>query len=80
MNISQQTKARAKRVIFADKMASPSQVKQALRLEIARVLADFMDISPEQIKISVAVQNSGNYHIEISATTAVIHSVGILPN
>lgn len=78
MNNRDYTEKRAERVLFVDKLISPINFKQTIKLEIYSALKDFMNISPDNIKMTIAVSEKGDYKIDFSVITNQIKPVGVV--
>lgn len=75
-NLKELTSNRIKRVLYSDKLTSPTMFKQTLKLETYAILKNFMDIKIDDIKISVALNDNGKYRINIGVETNMIKPVG----
>ena len=78
MNNRDYTEKRAEKVLFVDKLISPTMFKQTLKLEIYSALKDFMKLSPEDIKMTIAVSDKGDYKIDFSVFTNQIKPIGVV--
>lgn len=76
--LKEEVKLRAKQVLFADKLVSPSQFKEALRLECYNMLSQFMELEPNNLRVTVIVEETGQFKINIAATTNKIKPVGVV--
>lgn len=77
-NIKDQVKSRAKQVLFADKLVSPNMFKETLKLECYNMLSQFMEVDPNNLKISIVVEPTGEFKINILATTNKIKPIGVV--
>lgn len=75
-NYKEVTTERIKKVLYADKLASPSMFKQTLRVEIFSMLKDFIETKLEDINVSVLLNKDGKYKINISVETDYIKPIG----
>ena len=67
---------RTRKVLYADKLIKPNMFKQTLKLEIFSVLNQFMELSQDDVSLSVMVDPTGKYKINITAQTLQIKPVG----
>ncbi len=68
--------SRTEKVLYADKLISPQMFKQTLKLEIFAVLEQFMELNFSDVGLSVMVDPTGKYKINIIAQTEKIKPVG----
>ena len=69
---------RTQDVIFYDRLASPANFKKAIKLEIFSALSQFMNITEDDIKLSITVLENGTYSFNFSASTNQIKPIGIV--
>lgn len=77
-SIKEQVKSRAKQVLFADKLVSPNMFKETLKLESYNMLSQFMDITPQNLKISIVVEPTGQFKITMVAVANKIKPIGVV--
>ncbi len=70
------TKDRTKKVLYADKLISPNMFRQTLKLEVFSVLSQFMELNLEEVNLSIMVDPTGKYKINIVAQSNKIKPVG----
>lgn len=70
------TKKRAKKILYSDKLISPQMFRQTLKLEVFSVLKEFMDLQLSDVGLSVMVEPTGKFKINIVAQTDKIKPVG----
>lgn len=67
---------RAKKILYADKLISPNMFRETLKLEIFSVLSQFMELDIGDVGLSIMVDPTGKYKINILAQTNQIKPVG----
>lgn len=67
---------RTEKVLYADKLISPQMFKQTLKVEVFAVLEQFMELNFSDVGLSVMVDPTGKYKINIVAQTEKIKPVG----
>lgn len=80
MNVNEMAKKRAERMLFLDKLNNPTFFLETIKLEIYGTLGQFMQISPDDIKLNMTLMPSREYKLEFSVTTKTIKNVGISSN
>lgn len=68
--------SRTEKVLYADKLISPQMFKQTLKVEVFAVLEQFMELNFSDLGLSVMVDPTGKYKINIVAQTEKIKPVG----
>ena len=66
----EESKERLNRILIQDKMSSPQRISEILRLEIAEVLSQYMNV--DDIKFSIHIAKDGQYEIFVKAITSRI--------
>ena len=67
---------RTKKVIFSDKLISPNMFRQTIKVEIFSVLSQFMELDINDLGLSIMVDPTGKYKLNIVAQTQKIKPVG----
>ena len=67
---AEESKERLNRILIQDKLASPQRISEILRLEIAEVLSQYMNV--DDIKFSIHIERNGRYEIFVKAITSRI--------
>ena len=67
---------RTKKVLYSDKLVSPTMFKQTLKLEFYNLLRQFMEVSLEDISLSILVEPTGKYKVTVCAQTNKIKPIG----
>ncbi len=61
------TTQRVKKMLLKDKLASPAQFKQTLKLELFGLLSQFLELDAADIKLSITVEPDGKYKVAMLA-------------
>ena len=67
---------RTKKVLYSDKLISPNMFRQTIKLEVYSVLSQFMNLDINDVILSIMVDPTGKYKINILAQTNQIKPVG----
>ena len=73
--LNEQTKNRIKKILFADKLACPSALRQTLKIEIYGVLKNFLEVQYNNLNVNLNLLQSGDYQINITASASKIKSI-----
>ncbi len=69
-----------KKVLINDKHFQPSRLNDMVRSEIFKCLSNYMEISAEDIKTSITVEEDGQYVLRCKVRCPRLKIMGILPN
>ena len=74
------TLKRTQNIIFYDKLTSPANFKETIKLEIFAALSSFMSIKEEDIKLAISLNKNGKYRFDFSVETDKVKPIGITAN
>lgn len=74
------TLQRTQKVIFYDKLVSPANFKDAIKLEIFAALSSFMNIKEEDIKLVITLDKNGKYRFDFCVETDNVSPISITAN
>ena len=74
--ISTEVFDRVKSVITADKNVKPNKFSKVIESEIFNILTEYADIKSSDFKVSITVNDFGDYVIQISALARNLKIVG----
>lgn len=71
---------RLKNVLTKDKSDSPNRIMNVLKSELLYVLKNYMEISSQNVELSMVVNQNGYYEINLFATVRRLKLASNIPN